>query len=103
MITSATATGSDEARDQVPAADGRREGMTVSTEHIAVPSSREPASGPFPAVTPGVPGAVAALKRAMADGTVHHHGTAPTAAVVRVWAGGGDPAAQQEACADCIG
>ncbi|WP_433802747.1 hypothetical protein [Actinomycetospora sp. CA-084318] len=77
------------------------EGMTVSIDHLAVPSSREPASGSFPAVTPGVPGAVAALKRAIADGTVHHHGTTPVVAVVRVWAAGGDLDAQRRACPTC--
>ncbi|WP_018331954.1 hypothetical protein [Actinomycetospora chiangmaiensis] len=75
--------------------------MTVSLDHLAVPSSREPASGAFPAVTPDVPGAVAALRKALVNGAVHHHGTSPVVAVVRVWAAGGDLAAQRRVCPAC--
>ncbi|GLZ51510.1 hypothetical protein [Actinomycetospora sp. NBRC 106378] len=77
--------------------------MTVSLDHLAVPSSREPASGRFPAVRSDVPGAVAALRRAVADGTVHHHGATPVVATVRVWAAGGDLDAQRRACPTCAG
>ncbi len=83
-----------------PAVEGD---MTVSLDHLAVPTSREPASGAFPAVRSGVPGAVAALRQAVADGTVHHHGTTPVVAVVRVWAAGGDLEAQRGACPTCGG
>jgi hypothetical protein len=77
--------------------------MTVSIDHLAVPTSREPASGAFPAVRSGVPGAVAALKQGLADGTVHHHGTTPVVAVVRAWAAGGDLEAQRRVCPTCAG
>ncbi|MDL5159508.1 hypothetical protein [Actinomycetospora termitidis] len=103
MIIPPPTTGSDRRPAQVLGPDDRRGDMTVSIDQLAVPSSRQPASGPFPAVTSGVPGAVAALRRAIADGTVHHHGTAPAVGVVRVWAAGGDLDAQRDACTDCAG
>jgi hypothetical protein len=83
---------------------------TQATPHRATtPSVPTPTDSPEASLASRVGNAVDALRRALEEGTVHHHGrngvpeswTALGVEVVRAWAAGLDLEGQRRACGAC--
>lgn len=80
--------------------------MTVSSD---VPAAQRRPRGPSPRASVRLVAGVAAVRAAIADGSLHHHPLEDVPAglrshavdVVRAWAAGESPAAQRRRCGVC--